>query len=64
MAETRQLLRVNELQASDYTLLHLDLHKVAKKGVLTGKAVGAVATDDVDGGNGIEVEEGAPSPAS
>jgi hypothetical protein len=64
MAETRQLLRVNELQASDYTLLHLDLHKVAKKGVLTGKAVGAVATDDADGGNDIEVEEGAPSPAS
>jgi hypothetical protein len=64
MAETQQLMRVNELQTSDYTLLHLDLHEVARNGVLTNEEVGATATDDIDDGNNIEVEEGAPSPAS
>jgi hypothetical protein len=54
-------LRVNELQASVYMLLHLDLHEMARKGVLTGEAVWAVATDDVDSGNGFQVNEGAPS---
>jgi hypothetical protein len=54
-------LRVNGLQASAYTPLLLDLHEVARKGVLTGEVVEAAATDDVDGGNGVEVEEGAPS---
>jgi hypothetical protein len=52
---------VNGLQASTYMLLNLDLHEVARKGVLTGEAVGAVATDGVDGGNSVVVEEGAPS---
>jgi hypothetical protein len=42
-------------------LLHLDLHEMAREGVLTGEAVWAVATDDVDSGNGFQVNEGAPS---
>jgi hypothetical protein len=61
MAKTRCFLMVNGLQASTYMLLNLDLHEVARKGVLTGEAVGAVATDGVDGGNSVVVEEGAPS---
>jgi hypothetical protein len=61
MVETLRFLRVNGLQASAYMPLHLDLHEVARKGVLTGEAVGAAATDDADGGNGVELEEGAPS---
>jgi hypothetical protein len=64
MATTRCFLRVNGLQASPYTPLHLNLHEVAGKGVLTGEAVGAAATDGIDGGNGTHVGEGAPSPAS
>jgi hypothetical protein len=31
--------------------------------VLTGEAVGAATTDGVNGGNGSQVGEGAPSPA-
>jgi hypothetical protein len=34
---------------------------VAEKGVLTGEAVGAAATDDVEGGNDFKVGEDAPS---
>jgi hypothetical protein len=41
--------------------LHLDLHEVVEKGVLTGEAVGVAATDGVNGGNGSQVGEGAPS---
>jgi hypothetical protein len=59
--KTRRFLRVNKLQASAYTLLYLDLHEVVEKGVLTSEAVGAAATDGVDGGNGCQVGEGAPS---
>jgi pyruvate carboxylase len=54
-------MRVNRLQASACMPLHLDVHKVAGKGVLTGEAVGAAATDNVDGGNGVELEEATPS---
>jgi pyruvate carboxylase len=54
-------MRVNRLQASACMPLHLDVHKVAGKGVLTGEAVGAAATDSVDGGNGVELEEATPS---
>jgi hypothetical protein len=55
---------VNGLQASAYMPLHLDLHKVAGKGVLTGEAVRVAATYGVDDGNSFHVEEGAPSFAS
>jgi hypothetical protein len=57
-------LRVNGLQASAYTPLYLDLHEVVRKGVLIGEVVRAVATDGIDDGNGVEVEEGAPSLAA
>jgi hypothetical protein len=44
--------------------LHLDLHEVARKGVLTDEAVGAMASDGIDGGDSSQVHECAPSPAS
>jgi hypothetical protein len=62
--KTRCFLRVNRLQGSAYTPLHLDLHEMARKGVLTGEAVGAAEIDGVDDGNGSQVDESAPSPAS
>jgi hypothetical protein len=64
MVTTRHFLRVNRLHALVYTPLHLDLHEVVGKGVLTGETVGAAATDGVYGGNGSQVGEGTPSPAS
>jgi hypothetical protein len=59
--KTRRFLRVNGLHSSAYTPLHLDLHEVVEKGVLPGEAVGVAATDGVNGGNGSQVGEGAPS---
>jgi hypothetical protein len=41
-------------------LLHLDLHEVARKVMLTDEAVGVPATDDIDGRNDVDVEESAP----
>jgi hypothetical protein len=48
MVKTQSFLRVNGLQALAYTPLHLDLHEVARKGVLTDEVVRAAATDGVD----------------
>jgi hypothetical protein len=64
MANTRRFLRVNKLHTSAYTPLHLDLHEVTGKGVLTGEVVRAAATDGIDCGNGFHVDECAPSTAS
>jgi hypothetical protein len=44
--------------------LHGDQDEAAEKGVLTGEAVGAVATDGIEGGNDSQVGEGARSSAS
>jgi hypothetical protein len=63
-AKTQRFLRVSGLEPLAYTPLHLDLHEVARKGVLTGEAVGAAPIDDIIGGNSSQVGEGAPSPTS
>jgi hypothetical protein len=40
---------------SMYEPQHPNLEEVARKVVLTGEAVGAMATDDVEGGNDFKV---------
>jgi hypothetical protein len=49
---------------SGYMPQHGDQDEAAEKGVLTGEAVGAVATDGIEGGNDSQVGEGARSSAS
>jgi hypothetical protein len=49
---------------SSYKPQHQDLEKVAGQRVLNSEAVGAVATNGAKGGNGFQVEKGAPSSAS
>jgi hypothetical protein len=46
---------------SDYKPPHRELEEAARGVVLTGEALGAVATDGVDGGNGSQVSEGTNS---
>jgi hypothetical protein len=55
------LLRVNGLLPLAYMPLHQAQAEVAKKRVLTSKAVGAMVTDGVNGGNGIQGGEGLPN---
>jgi hypothetical protein len=50
MVETRCGLRENQVRAKSYPLLHVDLHGMARKAVLTVEAVGPVE------GSGVEVE--------
>jgi hypothetical protein len=40
------------------------LEEAAGEGMLASEVVRATATDDVEGGNGSQVSEGAPGPAS
>jgi hypothetical protein len=61
--ERRQGFHLAHPNGSSYELQHLNLEEVAGKRGLTGEAVKAVATDDVEGGNCGEVREGAPSSA-
>jgi hypothetical protein len=49
------------LHGSDYKPPHRELEEAARGVVLTGEALGAAATDGVDGGNGSQVSEGTNS---
>jgi hypothetical protein len=48
---------------SSYKPQDRDLEKVAGERVLTGEVVRAAATNGIEGGNGFQVGEGAPSTA-
>jgi hypothetical protein len=59
--ERRQSFNPSQPLGSIYEPQHLNLEEVSEKGVLTDEAVGAAATDSVDGGNDFKVGEDEPS---
>jgi hypothetical protein len=61
--ERQQGFHLGHPHGSSYEPQHLNLEEVAENRDLTGAAVGAVATDGVDGGNCSKIREGAPSPS-
>jgi hypothetical protein len=64
VAYRRQGLHLTLPHRSLYEPRHQELDEMAEKRARTGNAVKAVATDDVEGGNGFKVRESGPSSAS
>jgi hypothetical protein len=62
-AYRRRGLHLDLLHGSLYEPRQQDLDEVARRGVLTGDAVGAAVADGVEGGNDFKVGEGGPSSA-
>jgi hypothetical protein len=64
LEENWKKMRGNDLYVKAFMPLYHKMHRTAENRGITGEGVRAAATDGVNGVNGFQVNEGAPSLAS